>query len=154
MKALSVMQPWAFLIAAGDKTIELRSRSTTHRGPLLICASKTERDCWVQYGGKDYLLPVGVMMCVVDLVDCRPATDADADAAFTGDGIEKGSYAWVLQNPRDVMLREINGRLGLFDVDDELIEYMPEDDLWFDHSEIIKDPSRKIERATCILQTQ
>ena len=154
MKALSVRQPWSFLIASGDKTIELRSRKTSHRGELLICASKTEPDCWVQYGGESYLLPIGVMMCVVDLVDCRPATDADAEAAFTDDPIEPGTYAWVLQNPRDVMLREVGGRLGLFDVDDNLIEPMPENDLWFDHSEAIKDPSRKIERATCVLQTQ
>lgn len=38
MKALTVRQPWASLIAAGVKTIETRSRRTSHRGPLVIHA--------------------------------------------------------------------------------------------------------------------
>ena len=150
MKALSVRQPFAFLIASGDKTIELRSRPTQHRGPLLICASKTDRDCWVQYEGRDYLLPVGVMMCIVDVVDCRPATEADGDAAFSD--VDPGIYAWVLENPRHVMLKPVNGRLNMFEAPDEQIELMPEG-LWFDHSEAIKDESRHIDRATCVLQS-
>ncbi len=38
MKALTVRQPWASLIAAGVKTIETRSWSTKYRGPLAIHA--------------------------------------------------------------------------------------------------------------------
>lgn len=38
MKALTVRQPWASLIAAGVKTIETRSWSTRYRGPLAIHA--------------------------------------------------------------------------------------------------------------------
>ena len=40
MKALSLMQPWATLIAQGAKRIETRSWSTSYRGPLAIHASK------------------------------------------------------------------------------------------------------------------
>ena len=40
MKALSVQQPWAELIARGEKTIEVRNRNTRHRGPLLIVSCK------------------------------------------------------------------------------------------------------------------
>lgn len=40
MKALTVRQPWASLIAAGVKTIETRSWSTEYRGPLAIHAGK------------------------------------------------------------------------------------------------------------------
>lgn len=39
MKALTLHQPWATLIAAGIKTIETRSWSTKHRGPLAIHAA-------------------------------------------------------------------------------------------------------------------
>lgn len=39
MMTLSVRQPWASLIAWGDKTIEHRSWETPYRGPLLIHAS-------------------------------------------------------------------------------------------------------------------
>ena len=40
MKALTIRQPWASLIAAGVKTIETRSWSTRYRGPLAIHAGK------------------------------------------------------------------------------------------------------------------
>ena len=40
LKALSVQQPFANLIADGSKTIEVRNRDTTHRGLLLIVSSK------------------------------------------------------------------------------------------------------------------
>ncbi len=39
MKALTVMQPWATLVALGAKRIETRSWSTSYRGPLAIHAS-------------------------------------------------------------------------------------------------------------------
>lgn len=40
MKALTITQPWATLIAQGQKRIETRSWSTNYRGPLAIHASK------------------------------------------------------------------------------------------------------------------
>jgi activating signal cointegrator 1 len=40
MKALSLLQPWATLVAIGAKKIETRSWNTKYRGPLLIHASK------------------------------------------------------------------------------------------------------------------
>jgi hypothetical protein len=39
--ALSIKQPWAALIVAGHKTVEVRTWGTARRGPLLIHASKT-----------------------------------------------------------------------------------------------------------------
>lgn len=39
MKALSIRQPWAWLIANGYKDIENRSWRTNYRGPVLIHAS-------------------------------------------------------------------------------------------------------------------
>lgn len=41
MKALTVRQPWASLIALGVKTVETRSWSTKYRGPLAIHAGMT-----------------------------------------------------------------------------------------------------------------
>jgi len=37
LKALSLWQPWASLMALGVKRIETRSWQTQHRGPLIIC---------------------------------------------------------------------------------------------------------------------
>ena len=72
MKCLSVRQPWASMIARGEKTIEVRTWSTHYRGPLVICVSKSPRI-------SD--LPVGVALVVVDLIDVRPITQDDTVAA-------------------------------------------------------------------------
>lgn len=40
MKALTLTQPWATLVAIGAKKIETRSWSTQYRGPLAIHAAK------------------------------------------------------------------------------------------------------------------
>lgn len=40
MKAISIKQPWAWLIVNGHKDIENRTWATKHRGPILIHASK------------------------------------------------------------------------------------------------------------------
>jgi ASCH domain len=61
VRALSVREPWATMIASGTKTLEIRSRRTTHRGPLVICASRG-----------------GGAVAVVELVACRPFVERDA----------------------------------------------------------------------------
>lgn len=40
MKALTLTQPWASLVALGAKRLETRSWATTYRGPLAIHAAK------------------------------------------------------------------------------------------------------------------
>lgn len=40
IKAISLWEPWASLIATGAKTVETRSWHTKYRGELLICAAK------------------------------------------------------------------------------------------------------------------
>lgn len=44
MKALSVRQPWAWLIGKGWKDVENRSWATSYRGRLYIHASKSKDD--------------------------------------------------------------------------------------------------------------
>ena len=106
MKALSVRQPWAELIARGEKTIEIRDWATKHRGPLLIVASKRP-DVWA----------TGCTVAVVDLVDCRPMTATDEPAAMSVK--EKGAkpQAWVLENARRVAPQSVTGRPGVYEVE-------------------------------------
>lgn len=59
MKALSLKEPWASLVASGEKIIETRTWPTQYRGPLLIVGSARPDG---QYAGK--------MACVVDVVAC------------------------------------------------------------------------------------
>lgn len=52
MKAITLTQPWATLVAVGAKKIETRSWATAYRGPLAIHAAKGLGPV----GGKDGLL--------------------------------------------------------------------------------------------------
>ena len=135
MKALSVRQPWAVEINDGLKNIEFRSRSTNVRGKLLICASKSERGLWLPAdSGLSHPLPIGCMMCVVDLVDCRAATQKDFDALGVT-GSPNGHYAWVFdeKSGETVQPVAVNGSLGFFNVDDSLIKPIPEGKFWYDY---------------------
>ena len=119
-KALSVRAPWAWLIATGRKRIELRTRSTSYRGPLLICASRkvSESSCLVDGDVYDAAMaaPRGVSLCLVDLVDCRLATADDTRDACSEP--EPDEWAWVLRNPRPVEPLPVSGALGFFWVDE------------------------------------
>ena len=104
LKALSVQQPFANLIADGSKTIEIRSKGTTHRGPLLIVSSK-----------RPDLPPAGCAIAVVNLVDSRPMTVADERAAM-GKRPTGGATAWVLTLIDRIEPQPVKGQLGLFEV--------------------------------------
>lgn len=113
MKALSVRQPWTSLIASGRKTIEVRSWRTHYRGPLVICASAAP--CRVARPNverpKD--APLGVALCIVELVDCREIQPDDALAACED---APTGFAWILRNVRTIERVAVKGRLGFFDV--------------------------------------
>lgn len=115
MKALTVRQPFAGLIASGRKTVELRRWPTRLRGPLTICAGAAAwSDAAVAEFGDG---PRGVALCEVVVVDCRPATEADRGAACVGpDKLANldGWFAWVLAAARAVERVPVRGMPGLF----------------------------------------
>lgn len=115
MRALSVKQPWASLIASGRKTVELRSWSTKYRGPVLILAGSG-----IWRGTEHPIGPRGVALCTVELVDVRAATPDDTSAAciVPPDGF---GFAWVLANPRPVNQISVRGQLGLYRPSAELL---------------------------------
>lgn len=154
MKAISLWQPWASLIAIGAKRFETRSWATNYRGPLLICAAKTIPVSKIRPALREpvlkdalrrliipthpqpsptavfltevavKLLPSGVALCIVDLVDCirteNLIEDYRADIPF-GD-FSYGRFAWKLESVR--AFKEpfpVRGAQGLFKVDDSLI---------------------------------
>lgn len=122
MRALTVRQPYAELIAAGDKTIEVRSRPTSHRGPLAIHSAKALAS------GLECLcdeLPVGCVVAVVDLVGCRELAPEDIPSTMAFDAFDvSGLYAWELANPRRVCPVEWRGQLNLWSLPDSVIEYV------------------------------
>jgi len=110
MKAISLIQPWANMIASGKKTIETRTWSTQYRGDLLICASR-----YISGRNRPEDGPFGCALAIVELMACRPMTPSDEGAACCR--CYPRAWAWLLCNVR--RLRNpipIRGQLGLFDV--------------------------------------
>lgn len=107
MKALTIWQPWASLIALGAKTIETRSWSTTYRGPLAIHAAKqwTAEQQWIRDKFSDFLpdhILLGCIIATAYLTDVMPADTpytlrlAQFELEF-GD-YSPGRFAWRLEN--------------------------------------------------------
>jgi hypothetical protein len=114
LKALSVKQPWASLIASGRKWIELRTWTVSYRGPLLICASLGFAKEGAHWGVDG---PRGRALCIVELVDVRPALASDEAGACCAISRPEVTFAWVLDDERPIQPFPVKGRLGLFEVD-------------------------------------
>ena len=104
MKALSIRQPWANLIATGEKTIETRTWSTAYRGPLLIVSSRSPK-----------IEPAGFAIAIADLADCRAMTREDERAARCS--LYPNAFSWLLRNIRKIHPFPVRGKLGLYEVE-------------------------------------
>lgn len=130
IKALSVRQPWASLIASGRKTIELRTWSTKYRGPILILAGGAP---WKGEHGHE-LGPLGVVVATVEIVDCREFSPGDLGATCVPEKTlralsfqpkplgPKQWFSWVLRDARPVTNAPAKGKLGLYAPDAELLK--------------------------------
>ena len=133
MKALSIIQPWASLIAVGIKDIENRTWRTNYRGEFLIHASAKRLPAgWTALTSEQYAaatrlvnpygkendvkqLPVSAIIGKARLVDCvlnHPSVWA-----------EKGVWNWVLADVQlfSTPILNVNGRLGFWEFDDALL---------------------------------
>ena len=143
MKALTLTQPWATLIALGQKRIETRSWATSYRGPLAIhaaagygkggmrghkaiCAQEAFsavltpalKDWWsarrdLADVAAHPFMPMGAIVAVCKLVDCRPTDPLPSLAYRCGEqrwwlteqedafgDYSPGRYAWLLSDIR------------------------------------------------------
>lgn len=133
MKALSIIQPWASLIAVGIKDIENRTWRTNYRGEFLIHASAKRLPAgWTALTSEQYAaatrlvnpygkendvkqLPVSAIIGKARLVDCvlnHPSVWA-----------EKGVWNWVLADVQlfSTPVLNVKGRLGFWEFDDALL---------------------------------
>ena len=109
-KALTVKQPWADRILSGAKSIEVRSKRTTHRGDLLITASASPK------GQR-----TGVTICTVELYKIKPLSELTRSEMFdTGipehKWLDYKGYGWFLRNPIPVTNVPVRGQLGIFNL--------------------------------------
>lgn len=122
MKALTIIQPWATLIASGHKMNETRSWKTNYRGEVLIHAGKNPKDytsgCYIDDpDGRHFQeagitpnnfedLPRGSIIGKATLVNCihinkefRDHLKRSNPAEYAFGDYRIGRYAWVFENP-------------------------------------------------------
>ena len=121
MRALSVRQPWAWLIVNGYKDVENRTWPTKFRGRVYVHAGMrvvpedfpTQR-AYIRESGImiPENLPLGAIVGEITITDCSD---------FLGSPWFCGPYGFVLADP--VVFHNpipYRGRLGFFRVDDSL----------------------------------
>ena len=112
MKALSIMQPWAWLIVAGHKDIENRTWATRYRGPVLIHAGKRFDFDPQEWDWPDIERPLdfdlGGIVGEAEIVDC---VTASSSRWFCG------PFGFVIRNARPLPFRPCRGMLGFFTPD-------------------------------------
>lgn len=122
MKALSIRQPWAWLIVNGFKDVENRNWPTKLRGDILIHAGKTidpEGYAFVERAFPEIQLPklseleTGGIVGRARLVDC--VERSDSPWFF-------GNYGFVLEGAGPLPFRPCRGLLYFFEVPEHLVE--------------------------------
>lgn len=122
MKALSIRQPWAWLLVHGHKDIENRDWVTGYRGRLLLHAGKgMTRDDYEECARFAVScgvivppaaeLPRGGIVGVATLVDC--VRESASQWFF-------GRYGFLMRDAAPLPFTPIRGALNLFEVPDAL----------------------------------
>lgn len=146
MKAITIIQPWATLLASGHKKNETRSWKTNYRGEILIHAGKNPKD--YTYGafyidsplypyfseagivgpGEFNDLPRGMIIGKATLADCiyidkeyRDELRKMSPMEYAFGDYRIGRYAWVMSNP--VLFKKpipASGKQGLWNWEGEI----------------------------------
>jgi hypothetical protein len=108
-RAISVRQPWAWLIVHGGKDIENRTWRTNFRGRVYIHAGKEfdEKALEAFRNRVPGILELGGIIGSVEIVDCVDHSDSEWFM---------GPHGFVLRNPRPEPFRLMPGKLGFFRV--------------------------------------
>jgi len=132
MKAISIRQPWAWLIVHAGKDIENRTWPTRYRGPVLIHAAKGMtreewEDAWtfaqgtgaspkaVAAGITSDTIERGGFVGIADLTDCVPS------ARRVSRWHMPDCFGFKLENVRPIPFVPYTGALGLFDVPEGIV---------------------------------
>lgn len=125
MKALTICQPYAELIACGEKRIENRRWGTSYRGPLAIHAGKSQD--WLEtYDPLPADMDFGAVVAIAQLAACTHISSVErwlavADHEDRYGWIRyhvhaEGPWLWILEDVRRLGSPiEISGKQGLWD---------------------------------------
>ncbi|POR52810.1 ASCH domain-containing protein [Paraburkholderia eburnea] len=123
MKALSIRQPWAWLIVNGHKDIENRTWPTRFRGRVLIHAGKgmtrAEYDdalaTALHVGYREYF-PTRDQLQRGGIVGIATMTECIEPASRTSPWHMNGQFGFQLAYAKPIPFVECKGMLGFFDV--------------------------------------
>jgi len=125
MKALTICQPYASLIAIGEKRCENRMWPTNIRGRIAIHAGKSRE--WLRsypYKTPDQM-PFGAVVATAELIDCVELSKVTPESRFgwlLGHMHAEGPFCFVLEHVQ--MLAEpipFRGAQGFFFIPDHLM---------------------------------
>lgn len=116
MKALSIRQPWAWLIVKGHKDVENRTWPTSFRGKFLIHAGKTFDQSGYEWVVSEMGIALpeparferGGVVGEAEIIDC--VTRHNSAWFF-------GPYGFVIRNVRARRFLPLSGKLGFFAVE-------------------------------------
>lgn len=114
MKALSIHPAYAIAIAAGEKTIEVRTWETKYRGDIVICSTAKKASGTIPSHS----------LCIVELVDIVPLKKEHLKDALIDRMPDVDCYAWKLDNVRLIKPEPVKGKLGLWEYS-QPVEYLP-----------------------------
>lgn len=145
MRVLSIKQPWATLIVRGVKRFEARTWQTPHRGQIALHASSGTAPYVFDEADDDDVL--GTMFCnqgwgesadlkalprtavvgTVEILTIMPAKKiwhslTPDDKVLVGSFEEPPDdlYLWELANPRELSPVQVNGKLNLWTLPDDV----------------------------------
>lgn len=129
MKVLTLKQPWATLVAEGIKKYEFRTWKTNYRGRVLIHAGAgIDKKELARFKDLNLEYPSKKIIAEVEIKDCLELDDKLNDEIIQENNIAYGSkkrtgYAWELGNVKKIDVdKEINGKLGLWNIDLEHLD--------------------------------
>jgi hypothetical protein len=127
LKAVSLWQPWASLVAAGYKLHETRHWATSYRGLIAIHAARVldvagaPEDLCLHAFGSDWrdTLPRGRVVAVGNLTRCRRTDDIAPHNITAADraagNFLPGRFAWTIDGACPLLEPVlVTGRQGLF----------------------------------------
>ncbi len=131
MKALTLTQPWATLVANGSKRVETRSWRTRYTGRIAIHAAKgypKDAKAFAEIerglGRLPSRIPLAAVIALATLRDCRPTEEAELELS----GLERhlgnyspGRWAWFLDDVTELAHPiPCRGMLSLWEVPPEV----------------------------------
>ncbi len=125
MKAITIKQPFATLIAEGLKEYEFRTWKTSYRGEVLIHAGKgVDKKAMERFKYLNLEYPSGCIIAKATITDCVYVDDSLKEKLQQKDDkvyygvINKDSnwdgYGFKLENVEKISPIEINGKLSLW----------------------------------------